>query len=261
MKKTSKVVKYVLFDVARSRWLLFYTLFFLVVTYSLFSLGGDSERVVLSIMNIVLFIIPLVSIIFGSMYLYHSREFIELLLSQPISRFALFSGIYLGLTLPLSLGYLVGVGLPFLIFATAQSNAILLLLLATGILLTFIFIALAFLVSVAFEERVKGFGLAILIWLLFAVIYDGLILFIAYAFEEYPLEKPMIALSLLNPIDLARILMLMKSDFSALMGYTGALFHKFFGGYLGILISAVFLLLWTAAPYLLGMKLFAKKDF
>ena len=261
MKKTGKVIKYVLIDVIRSRWLLVYTFFFLLISYSLFNLGGSSEKVVISIMNIVLFVIPLVSVIFGSMYFYQSREFIELLLSQPMSRKTLFTGLYLGLTIPLSLAFLVGIGIPFALFALNAASAIFVLLLLSGILLTFIFIALAFFISVAFEEKVKGFGLSILTWLFFAVIYDGIILVIAFVFKEYSLQKPMIALSMLNPIDLARILMLLKSDFSALMGYTGAVFKMFFGSRVGLLISTFFLLTWATTPYWLSMRLFNKKDF
>jgi hypothetical protein len=43
----------------------------------------------------------------------------------------------------------------------------------------------------------------------------------------------MIILSALNPIDLGRILFLMKFDIAALMGYTGAVFQRFFGSGLG----------------------------
>ncbi len=261
MNKTSKVIKYVLFDVVRSRWLVIYTLFFFVVTYSLFNLGGNEERVLISLMNIVLFIIPLVSVLFGTMYQYHSREFIELLLSQPISRRMLFTGLYLGLTIPLSLGYALGVALPFAVYSQTYLPALLALMLLSGILLTFIFVALALWVANLFEEKIKGFGFAILFWLLFAVIYDGLILFIAFAFEDYPLEKPLMAMSFFNPIDLARILMLLKSDFSALMGYTGALFREFFGTSSGLAFSIVFLIGWSLVPYVLGLRVFLKKNF
>jgi len=65
----------------------------------------------------------------------------------------------------------------------------------------------------------------------------------------------------LNPIDLSRILILLKLDISALLGYTGAIFKKFFGTDLGFLISMAILLLWTILP-IWGLRYKAKrKDF
>lgn len=261
MNTTTKIMKYELYDVIRNKWLIFYTLFFVVVTDMLFRFAGGGAKVILSFMNIMLFLIPLVSIIFGTMYIYHSREFIELLLSQPINRKMLYRGMFLGLAAPLAIGYLVGVGIPFAMHDDGSQMAILALLLAAGALLTFVFTALAFLIAIKYEDRAKGFGIAMIIWLLFAVIYDGAILIFSFAFADYPLEKPMLGLSLLNPIDLARMLILLKSDFSALMGYTGAIFKSFFGSSLGIIVSITCLLAWITLPFFLGLRAFRKKDF
>ena len=95
-----------------------------------------------------------------------------------------------------------------------------------GVLLTFIFSALAFLAGLAFENRIKGFGIAVLIWLFLGILYDGFLMVLMLNFSEYPLEKPALVLSLFNPIDLARIFILLQLDISALMGYTGAVFKN-----------------------------------
>jgi hypothetical protein len=105
---TLKIAKYQLQDVVRSRWILFYGLFFLVATDALFRFGGTGERVVLSLMNVVLVMIPLVSVVLGAMYLYSAREYIELLLAQPIRRGSLFPGLFAGLALPLCGAFVAG---------------------------------------------------------------------------------------------------------------------------------------------------------
>ncbi len=128
-------------------------------------------------------------------------------------------------------------------------------------LLTFIFIALSFLISVKQDDKSKGLGLAILIWLVLAVVYDGFVLLIIYNFQDYPLENTMIVLTALNPIDLGRILFLMKFDIAALMGYTGAVFQRFFGSSLGMIISVICLLAWIIFPFVLSSRSFKKKDF
>ena len=263
MKATSKIIKYELHDVFRSKWLIIYTLFFLVTTDLLFRFSTSGAIVILNLMNIVLLFIPLISIVFGTMYLYHSREFIELLLSQPINRSSLFKGMYSGLAFPLSTGFAAGVAIPFLFHGVqnpAQQNMFLVLLVC-GIFLTFIFVALAFLIAVRHEDSVKGLGISIFTWLLFTVIYDGLLLLFSFIFKAYPIEKTLIVLTLFNPVDLARILLLLKFDISALMGYTGAVFQKFFGGSMGIGISLFSLVVWVIAPLWIGLKIFIKKDF
>jgi Cu-processing system permease protein len=213
-------------------------------------------------MNIVLIVIPLVSLIFGAIYLYNSREFIEMMLSQPIDRRSLFGGIYFGTSIPLAAGYLIGIITPFIIFGKIKTQTEgLIVLVLIGIALTFVFTAISFLITVLQDDKAKGLGLIILIWLVFSVIYDGIILFVVYYFEEYPLENVMIALSVINPIDLGRMLFLIKFNISALMGYTGAIFQKFFGSYLGVLISAFCIFLWIAIPLFFSTKIFRNKDF
>jgi Cu-processing system permease protein len=263
MNSILKIVKYELHDVIRSKWLILYMVFFLVVTDGLFRFGGDSSGVIVSLMNVVLFIIPLVSVIFGTLYVYNAREFTELLLSQPINRRSLYGGLYIGLVIPLSIGFVLGVSIPFLIngFQTDAHVPLFFTLLASGVLLTFIFTALAFLISMMNEEKVRGFGAAIVLWLFFAIVYDGILLFITYTFNDYPLEKPIVIFTMLNSIDLARVLMMLQLDVAALMGYTGATFQNFFGSGGGKLVSFASLALWILIPVFWGYKLFLKKDF
>lgn len=255
-----KIVKYQLQDVLRSRWIIFYTLFFLAITDALFRFGGDSARVITSMMNVVLIVIPLISIILGAMFLYSSREYVELLLTQPVKRNTLFWGLYIGLTLPLVLAFTVGLTLPF-VYQGAENWGPILLLLFTGIMLTVIFVALAFFLALKFEDRIKGLGIALVVTLFFTVIYDGIILLVIYAFSSYPLQQPVIVMSLLNPIDLGRILLLLNFDISALMGFTGAVFQQFFGSWAGQAISLSAMGAWLAVPFYMGRRVFLKKDF
>jgi Cu-processing system permease protein len=262
MKLVKKILRYEIHNTIRSKWIIFYAFFFFVVGYSLFAFSGDVNKAYISLMNIVLIVIPLVSLIFGSIYLYNSREFVEMMLSQPIDRRSLFLGIYFGTSIPLSLAYSIGMFLPFILFGKVnqQFEGVLFLLLL-GIALTFVFTAIAFLITVLQDDKAKGLGFSILIWLILTVIYDGLVLLVVYYFEDYPLEKVMIALSLINPIDLARILFLIEFNFSALMGYTGAVFQNFFGSFFGVLLSAFFLVFWIILPLFFSTKSFLKKDF
>src|SRR5690606_15414438 len=254
---TLKILKYELADVVRGRWLPAYAGFFLLATEALLRFGGTGEAALLSLMNVVLFVAPLMSLIFGAVYLYGAREFNELLLSQPVSRRQLFGGLYLGLALPLALAFALGVGIPFAarLGATGGIPA-LVVLLAVGIVLTLVFTAVAFLIAVRLDDRAQGLGAAVLLWLLVAVVYDGLVMLGATIFADYPLEKPLLALMVLNPLDLARVILLMTFDAAALMGYTGAVFQRFFGSPLGLAVASTALAVWIALPLTGALQLF-----
>lgn len=258
---TWKILKYQIQDVARSRWPLYYGLFFLLITDAFFRFGGDGPRVILSLMNVVLLIVPMMAIVLGAMFLYSSREYIELILSQPIRRGSLFFGLYGGLAFPLAVAFAVGVAVPFAWHGALASASALGVLLISGVLLTLVFVALAFALALVTEDRIRGLGLALGAWLFFAVLYDGLILLFVQAFSAYPVERAVIGLSLLNPVDLGRILLLLNLDAAALMGYTGAVFNRFFGSGSGQLMTIAALLTWLTIPLVLGHRAFLKKNF
>lgn len=258
-----KIFKYSFFDLVRSRWTYIYCGFYLLLASVLFLLVPDLSKVIVSLMNIILMIVPLIATMFGVTYSYNSREFTELLLAQPIKRSHIFLGQYLGIAGSLSVSLILGLGIPFLLYGILGSGEIwnYFTLLLSGIILSFIFSAISFFIALKFENKIRGFGVAILVWLFFAVIYDGIILITMALFSDFPLEGFAMGAAVMNPIDLSRILIMLKLDISALMGFTGAVFKKFLGSGMGYMIAAVSLLLWTAIPAWRIRALAIKKDF
>lgn len=240
-----------------------YFAFYLALGFVLLFLNNDVNKAVITLMNIIIVLTPLIGTIFGVMYYYNSKEFTELLLAQPIKRSTIFTGQYLGISISLTLSLILGLGIPFLLYGLFMSSAIFefTLLLVVGTMLNFIFVALAFNIALSNENKIKGFGYAILMWLFLAVIYDGVFLISLVMLNEYPLDKFALFATMFNPIDLSRILILLKLDISALLGYTGAVFKKFFGTDLGFLLSFAVMILWVVLPvWRIRVKL-KKKDF
>ena len=258
-----KILKYSFFDLMRSRWTFVYCAFYMLFTLALFWLSSDLSKVTISLMNIILVLVPLIATMFGIMYYYNSREFTELLLAQPIKRTSIFLGQYLGVALSLSASVVVGLGVPFIIYGIFASSEILNFstVLLVGVFLSFIFSAIAFFIALKNENRIKGFGLGILVWLLLAVVYDGIFLLLLAMFSDYPIEGFAMGASLFNPIHLSRILILLKLDISALMGYTGAVFQKFLGGPTGMITSLLVLLMWIGIPVWGIRRVALRKDF
>ncbi|MBX2967482.1 MAG: ABC transporter permease subunit [Cyclobacteriaceae bacterium] len=253
----TRVIKYVFYDILRTRFIMLYTLFLLLSTFAMFQLDTDTGKVVLSLMNIVLMVVPLVSIVFSTIHFYNSYEFIELMLSQPVNRRVVFLGEYFAVAISLCFSFTIGVGIPVVLYGTGPGGFTLLF---TGIMLTLVFVSLAFLSSVLTRDKAKAIGVALLFWFYFSLIYDGLLMWIIYSFMDYPLEKVTLALVSLNPVDLARILMLLQLDISALMGYTGAFYKDFFGSSMGFIFSSAILSLWIIIPVWGALRIFKRKD-
>jgi Cu-processing system permease protein len=234
-----------------------YTVLLLVISFSLFMLEDSPEKAMLGLMNVVLFIVPLVSLVFATIYLYNASEFIELMLSQPVRRKVLLNRIFAGLAFSFLVATLAGMGLPILIYGATMQG---LMLLLSAVFLSLIFTSVALLASVVTRDKARGIGIALLLWVYFAFVFDGLVLLVLFQFADYPLEVPMIGMAMLNPVDLVRIFMLLQIDMSAMMGFTGAVFQKYFGSMTGQAVSVLVMLLWMMIPLILAVRKFNKRD-
>lgn len=252
-----KMIKYVIADILRNRIIIAYTVFLLAISIGVFSLEDNTSKGLLSLLNVILFVVPLVSLIFSTIYVYNSGEFIELLVSQPLRRRTIWLSMFAGLAGSLTLAFLIGAGIPIALYTPNSTG---LIMIVCGSLLSLIFVALALWGAVKIRDKAKGIGLAILLWLYFALLFDGLVLILLFQFSDYPIEQFMVGITALNPIDLSRILILLQLDVSAMMGYTGAIFKHFFGTSSGMALTLLIMLLWAVLPTWLSVKQFNRKD-
>jgi len=194
-----KIAKYIIYDIIRSKVLIAYTLFLLLASIGLFNIEENSAKSIISLMSIVMVIVPLVSIIFSTTYFYNAGEFMELLVAQPLKRTSILMGEYIGVASSMVCAFFIGIGIPVLVYAPGATGIV---LITSGIGLTLVFTSLAFFSAVSSRDKARGIGLALMIWFYFSVIYDGIVIGILFAFNDYPLEKAVVALASLNPIDL-----------------------------------------------------------
>ena len=253
----NRILIYVVLDIIKNKIVVVYTIILALFSWSAFSLEDNAAKGLLTLLNIILLTVPLVSILFSTIYIYNSNEFVELLVSHPIKRTKIWWSLYAGLCSSLVIAFILGAGIPLFIYADL-SKAI--MMISVGALVSVIFVSLAFLSSILSRDKAKGIGVSILLWLYFALLFDGLVLFLLFQFGDYPIEKMMVGITALSPIDLSRILILLQLDGSAMMGYTGAIFQDFFGTTLGLFLSYFLLVLWALIPFGLSLRKFKKKD-
>ncbi|MDP2247945.1 MAG: ABC transporter permease subunit [Nitrosomonadales bacterium] len=207
-------------DRIRNRWVIavavIFTLFALAITYFGAAQQGEVgfrniEFTIASLVSLVIYLIPLISLLLGYDAIVGERErgSLDLLLSMPITRLELLLGKFAGLSLALTTSTLTGFGLVGLLLASQTDLEQLyhyLGFMLSAVLFGEVFLSIAVMVSVIARDRARASGAAIAIWFLFVLVYDlallGVLVLSGGAFGEelFPI------LLLLNPADIFRIL-------------------------------------------------------
>jgi Cu-processing system permease protein len=89
-----------------------------IISWAILGLESNPSKATLNLLNIVLLVVPLLSIVFSTIYVYNSSQFIELLSSQPIPRNRIWSGLFLGLSFSQIMAFLVGCGFPIVLYSS-----------------------------------------------------------------------------------------------------------------------------------------------
>ncbi|ODS87517.1 ABC transporter permease subunit [Chryseobacterium lacus] len=253
----NKIARFILFDILKNKTIILYTVLLFIISWSVLGLESNFTKATLSLLNIVLLVVPLMSVIFSTIYVYNSSQFVELLLSQPVPRSKVWFNIFLGLSTALVLAFLLGCGIPILLYSSIETGMSLII---TGCFLSVIFTSLAMLAAIFSRDRAKGIGIAIFLWIFFAIIYDGILLVLIFQFADYPIEGIMATLTAINPIGLSRIFVLLQLDVAAMLGYAGAVFQQVFGSGGGMGISLVILSAWAIVPFVWSLIKFNRKN-
>lgn len=110
-----KLIKYELYDLLKSRWMLGITVFMGFWSIPLVKFGGNTRKAVVSHTNLSLLTLPLFSLLLSINYLYTNRNFIEFVLTQPVKRSFLFASLIISLSFSIFISYAVGSSFVFTI--------------------------------------------------------------------------------------------------------------------------------------------------
>ncbi|MEP6591397.1 MAG: ABC transporter permease subunit [Gemmatimonadota bacterium] len=225
--------------------------------------GGGGMTTFLSLLEATLVVVPLVGLVLGTLQVHQGRRLMEVLLAQPIRRHEAFTGLFLASSLPLAVTAGLGVLLPFawhgLLWGPLAGPVLALAGAAT--LLTVVTTALAYLIALGVEDRVRAVGLAAALWVVTVVLWDGVVLLVALLGADRAGQVPVLALLALNPVDLTRVLLLQQLDAGEVLGYTGAVLRRMTSATAGRVALSTLLMAWLALPLWSARRMFARKDF
>ena len=255
-----------------SRWLFGFTalLAALVLGLSFFGMAQSREvgfqgfaRVTLSLMNLVLFIVPLTGLMLGVTSVTGGSGALPLLLAQPVSRREVLAGKLVGLGAALTVAQLVGFGGGGVVVAlSAGADQVRGFAVLTGlsIALGWLMVSTSLMIAVLRPDRLKAMSTALFLWLLLVVAYDLVVLGATTLLGGLPLQRVLVPALLLNPVDIARVLTTLAVGSGALFGPTSAVLMKLSGTTAGIGLGLLVLIVETIVPAAIAMWVFERRD-
>lgn len=261
-------------DGLRNRWV-----FAITVILALFALGlayfgaavsgqvgfTSLDTTIVSLASLAIFIIPLIALLlsYDTVVGEEDQGTLLLLLSYPLSRIQLLTGKFVGHAAVLSLSTVLGFGLAGAAVAAATGSLTAShtwqafgFFIATSVLLGWVFIAMAYVISAAAGEKSTAAGLALIVWFVFVLVYDLALLGLLVATEGGVGADLFPYLLLLNPTDVFRLANL--AGFEAAQAYSGLASVAAARVFRPELLLAV-LAAWVVIPYAVAAWLFRRR--
>lgn len=257
----------------RNRWTLIFALVFaaLVVAIAYFGLVTAGTvgfqgflRTSASLLNLVLYLVPLVALVMGTMSFTSEKSAGDLLYAQPVTRIEILIGKLGGLFASLLASTLIGFGLGGLIIAVKAGTEGVVrypLFVFLSLLLGLIFLALSALVAAWSQRKAKAFGITLFLWFFFVLFYDLLVIGGTFLLQER-IANRFIFISLAgNPVDMVRVASLIVLNGKPIFGPAGAALVRFLGGdRVSLMALALGLLSWVVFPIYLSSRSLKSQD-
>ncbi len=261
-------------DGVRNRWVLAITVMLALFALGLAYFGAAAsgqvgftslDTTIVSLASLAIFIIPLIALLlaYDTVVGEEDQGTLLLLLSYPLSRFQLLSGKFVGHAAVLALSTALGFGLAGVAVAGATGNLMTSdtwkafgFFIVTSVLLGWIFIAMAYIISALASEKSKAAGLALIVWLFFVLVYDLGLLGLLVETQGGVGADLFPYLLLLNPTDVFRLANL--SGFEAAQAYSGLASVAAARAFRPEVLLAV-LAAWVVIPFVISAWLFRRR--
>lgn len=217
-----------------------------------------------SLLNLVLYIVPLVALVMGTLSFTSEKGASEMLFAQPVSRSEIWLGKLLGLFASMLTATLIGFGLGGFVIAMKAGTAGALrypLFVGFALLLALVFLSLSALIAALCQRKNRAFGVVMFLWFFFVLFYDLLVIGGTFLFKERTANQFIFASLFGNPVDMTRVGSLIVLNGKEIFGVAGAALMKFFGGEVAsILLLILGMTVWIVAPFLLSQRLLKRQD-
>jgi len=257
----------------RNKWILAISILFGIITLTIAYSGmvtagyvgfQDFRRTGASIVNLVLYLVPIIALMMGVYSFTSSRGYLDLIVTQPLSRWKIISGKFVGSLASLVLATSVGFSIAGIIISvqagTAGSWRFLLVVILSD-LLGAVFLSLAYLLVLSLKRRSSAIGLSLVIWFLFVIFYDLMMMASTVYLSPGTLKSSLLLGLLFNPVDLIRVTSLIIVGGESMFGAAGVIAVKTFGS-MGALVALSFavIIVWLITPLAVSLRIFKNQE-
>lgn len=227
--------------------------------------AGALDVSVVSLTSLSVYLLPLIALLlsFDALVGEFERGTMLLLLTYPVARWQVVMGKFFGHMMILLVAVVVGYGGAAVITVLFTDNGIegwqaYVIMMGTTLLLGAVFIALGYLVSVLVRERSTAAGAAVVLWLIFVVLYDLGLLGLLLADQEQRISQSLFSvLMLVNPADTYRLLNLTAFDtVGQVAGIAGVAARSGFG----VTLLLCLIVMWVVVPLAATMAIFHRRE-
>jgi Cu-processing system permease protein len=257
----------------RNRWTLIFALAFgvLVLAISYFGLITAGSvgfqgfvRTSASLLNLVLYVVPLVALMMGTLSFTSEKHSSELLFAQPVTRTEILLGKLAGLFGSILIATLIGFGLAGIVIAARAGTSNTLrypIFVALSLALALMFLCLSAAVAVLCQRKSAAFGAAVFLWFFFVLFYDLLVMGGTFLVRERTANFLLFVSLFGNPVDIVRVAGLIVLNGQEVFGPAGAALVRFLGGgSAGIACLAGGLLFWIVLPVMVALRILRRQD-
>lgn len=245
----------------RSRWVLAYAAVFAVLTFGVGYFGlavieyagfQSLDRTAVSLLNLVLYIVPLATLLMAVQSFRPEGGVTEQLLTEPLTAAEIVLGKLAGLAGAHALSVLVGFGLTGALIAVRVGTGGLrayLTVVAFTLLVGLVFSALGALITLLARRSLRAYALVMVAWFVLVLLFDLVVIGLTFTVPERWANRLALGALFANPVDATRVAALLGIAGRELFGPAGAVLVRSLGGTApatALLIAA--LVLWIALP-------------
>lgn len=261
-----------LLDSLRNKWFLVYSIAFVLLCIGLALMivnsagyGGISGfgRTAAGLINLVLFLAPLMGLTLGAQALSSEREqgTLAYLLAQPVSLAEVFVSKFLGLAIAIGGSVVIGFSLSSLAityWSGGEGIDVFLKLLPLTLLLAWTTLAIGFLISARSDKTVTALGIGVVVWIFLVLIGSLGLMGTSVVVGMSP--ESLLAATVINPLESFRIAAIMQIRGSLeLLGPAGLVARDTLGDSTTLLLVGV-MVVWMVGGLALAYVLARRKE-
>lgn len=260
-------------DGIRNRWAIAISIVFVLLSLGIAYFGSAAagelgfsslESTMVSLGSLCVMLVPLIALMlaYNSFVGELEQGTLLLLLTYPLSHNQLLLGKFVGQAAILGFAALVGFGVPAIVISLVSDVAVMDVLVAfssfilAASMLGWVFIALAYVISLSVSEKSKAAGLALVVWFIFVLVFDLMLMALLVASEGDINQTWVPYLLWLNPTDVFRIFVYMivgASNFSGILSIAEQ-------GANGLAYLVLVMMAWVALPLVLSSWILKRKE-